>query len=223
MLSAGHCGARTGPVSSRLPKNWASGPQRCNGSLRKVWHRLFIAIFPAVLVLSRLGPFLRRHGFRADRPIKLHSSVPPSRRGVRGPGRRYALRSSFPEPTNRHGTRHLAGALVARDLLGLPRIPEKPAPNYRRLSRYDETGLIWLLRGRPVVALSDATAAIERTRGAITIYRKNNKPAQPGPRSHRAMSNRDVPARSRQKHWRGSNPAATTSSKNHPCLRQLEL
>jgi hypothetical protein len=28
MLFAGHCGARTGPVSSRLPKNWASGPQR---------------------------------------------------------------------------------------------------------------------------------------------------------------------------------------------------
>jgi hypothetical protein len=36
---------------------------------------------------------------------------------------------------------------------GLYRIPKKPAPNYRRLSRYDETGLIWLLRGRPVVAL----------------------------------------------------------------------
>jgi hypothetical protein len=50
-------------------------------------------------------------------------------------------------------------------------------PNYRRLSRYDETGLIWLLRGRPVVALSDATAAIEQSTGAVTIYRKNNKPA----------------------------------------------
>jgi hypothetical protein len=60
---------------------------------------------------------------------------------------------------------------------GLYRIPKKPAPNYRRLSRYDETGLIWLLRGRPVVALSDATAAIEQPTGAITIYRKNNKPA----------------------------------------------
>jgi hypothetical protein len=66
---------------------------------------------------------------------------------------------------------------TARDLFGLPRIPEKPAPNYRRLSRYDETGLIWLLRGRPVVALSDTTAAIEQTTGAVTIYRKNNKPA----------------------------------------------
>jgi hypothetical protein len=66
---------------------------------------------------------------------------------------------------------------TARDLFGLPRIPEKPAPNYRRLSRYDETGLIWLLKGRPVVALTEATAAIENPTGAITIYPKNNKPA----------------------------------------------
>jgi hypothetical protein len=51
------------------------------------------------------------------------------------------------------------------------------APNCRRLSRYDETGLIWLLKGRPVVALTEATAAIENPTGAITIYRKNNKPA----------------------------------------------
>jgi hypothetical protein len=28
-------------------------------------------------------------------------------------------------------------------------------PEYRRLSRYDDSGLIWLLRGRPVVALTD--------------------------------------------------------------------
>jgi hypothetical protein len=66
---------------------------------------------------------------------------------------------------------------TARDLFGLPRIPERPAPNYRWLSRYDETGLIWLLKGRPVVALTEATAAIENPTGAITIYRKNNKPA----------------------------------------------
>jgi hypothetical protein len=64
---------------------------------------------------------------------------------------------------------------TARDLFGLYRIPKKPAPNYRRLSHYDETGLVWLLRGRPVVALSDATAAIEHPTGAITIYRKHDK------------------------------------------------
>jgi hypothetical protein len=66
---------------------------------------------------------------------------------------------------------------TARDLFGLCRIPKKPAQNYRRLSRYDETGLVWLLRGRPVVALSDASAAIEHPTGAITIYRKHDKPA----------------------------------------------
>jgi hypothetical protein len=61
-------------------------------------------------------------------------------------------------------------------LFGLPHIPEKPSRNYRRLSRYDETGLIWLLRGRPVTALSDATAAIEQSAGAVTMYRKHVKP-----------------------------------------------
>jgi hypothetical protein len=66
---------------------------------------------------------------------------------------------------------------TARDLFGLHQIPDKPALNYRRLSRYDETGLIWLLQGRPVVALTDSTAAIKNPAGAITAYRKNNKPA----------------------------------------------
>jgi len=45
-------------------------------------------------------------------------------------------------------------------------------PSYRRLSRYDETGLCWLLQGRPVVALTEATAAIHNPTGAITIYRR---------------------------------------------------
>jgi hypothetical protein len=66
---------------------------------------------------------------------------------------------------------------TARDLFGLHTVPEKPAPTYRRLSRYDETGLIWLLRCRPVVALTDATAAIENPTGALTIYRRHHKPA----------------------------------------------
>ena len=45
------------------------------------------------------------------------------------------------------------------------------------LSRYDETGLIWLLEGREVVALTEETAAIRWAGGSITTYRKNNKPA----------------------------------------------
>ena len=53
----------------------------------------------------------------------------------------------------------------------------QPMPTYRRLSRYDETGLIWLLQGRPVVALTDATAAIQNTSNSITVYRKHDKPA----------------------------------------------
>ena len=65
----------------------------------------------------------------------------------------------------------------SRDLFGLAPVPDKPAANYRRLSRYDETGLIWLLRGRPVVALTTDTAAIQKPAGAITVYRKHNKPA----------------------------------------------
>ena len=66
---------------------------------------------------------------------------------------------------------------TARDLFGLHIPPAKPAPNYRRLSRHDCTGLIWLLHGRPVVALTASSAAIENPSRAVTVYRKNNKPA----------------------------------------------
>jgi hypothetical protein len=63
------------------------------------------------------------------------------------------------------------------DLFGLHTPPEQPHPSYRRLSRYDCTGLCWLLDGRPVVALTEATAAIENPTGSITVYRRFNKPA----------------------------------------------
>jgi hypothetical protein len=66
---------------------------------------------------------------------------------------------------------------TARDLFGLHQPPATPHPSYSRLSRYDETGLIWLLQGRPVVALTEAAAAIQSSTGAITIYRRHNKPA----------------------------------------------
>jgi hypothetical protein len=65
---------------------------------------------------------------------------------------------------------------TGRDLFGLHKPPEKPHPSYRRLSRYDETGLIWLLEGRDVVALTEGTAAIRWPGGSITTYRKNKKP-----------------------------------------------
>jgi hypothetical protein len=64
------------------------------------------------------------------------------------------------------------------DLFGLHEPPEQPHPSYQRLSRYDCTGLIWLLKGRPVVALMADTAAIENpATGTITVYRKHHKPA----------------------------------------------
>jgi hypothetical protein len=68
----------------------------------------------------------------------------------------------------------------AKDLFGLAPAPAWPHPSYRHLSRYDETGLIWLLCGREVVALTEATAAIQSSTGAIsaiTTYRRHNKPA----------------------------------------------
>jgi hypothetical protein len=66
---------------------------------------------------------------------------------------------------------------TARDLLGLHEVPATPHPAYQRLSRYDCTGLIWLLQGCPVVALTEATAAIKMPTGSVTTYRKHNKPA----------------------------------------------
>jgi hypothetical protein len=63
------------------------------------------------------------------------------------------------------------------DLFGLHTPPEKPAPNYRRLSRYDETGLIWLLHGRPVIALTQTAATILAPSGTSLMYHRHNKPA----------------------------------------------
>jgi hypothetical protein len=66
---------------------------------------------------------------------------------------------------------------TARDLFGLHQPAEKPHPSYSRLSRYDETGLVWLLQGRRVLALTEATAAIQGATSAVTIYRRFRKPA----------------------------------------------
>jgi hypothetical protein len=61
---------------------------------------------------------------------------------------------------------------TAHDLFGLHTPADRPHPTYSRLSRYDCTGLIWLLEGRSVVALTDSVAAIENPSGAITIYHR---------------------------------------------------
>jgi hypothetical protein len=63
------------------------------------------------------------------------------------------------------------------DLFGLAPVPTNPHPSYRRLSRYDMTGLCWLLQGKEVIALTEATATIRNpSSGTITTYRRYNKP-----------------------------------------------
>jgi hypothetical protein len=65
----------------------------------------------------------------------------------------------------------------SRDLFGLDIPPADPHPSYSRLSRYDNTGLCWLLQGKDVIAMTADTATIRNPRtGAITIYRRSNKP-----------------------------------------------
>ena len=66
---------------------------------------------------------------------------------------------------------------TAKDLFGLLAVPEHVKPSFNRLSRCDATGLIWLLDGRRVVALSEDRAAIQSPSGNVTIYRKINKQA----------------------------------------------
>jgi hypothetical protein len=66
---------------------------------------------------------------------------------------------------------------TVRDFFGLHSPPEDPHPTYRRLSQYDETGLMWMLEGCDLVALTATTATIRRPSGSTTTYRKSNTPA----------------------------------------------
>jgi hypothetical protein len=63
---------------------------------------------------------------------------------------------------------------TAREPFGLHPVPERPAPTFRRLSRYDSTGLIWLLQGPPVIALTETEAAIQGA-GGVVVYRTERK------------------------------------------------
>jgi hypothetical protein len=67
------------------------------------------------------------------------------------------------------------------DLFGLHEPPAEPHPSYQRLSRRDCIGLVWLLQGAPVVALTADAAAIEtadRTSG-LMYYRPPATSAAP--------------------------------------------
>lgn len=79
------------------------------------------------------------------------------------------------------GAQALALGWTVRDLFGLHSPPENPHPTYRRLSRYDETGLIWLLEGCEVLALTATTATIRTPSGSTTTYRRSNTPAPSAP------------------------------------------
>src|SRR5262245_12963443 len=79
---------------------------------------------------------------------------------------------------SRWGDQAQALGWTAKDLFGLVAVPEHAKPSFNRLSRYDETGLVWLLDGRRVVALTEGTAAIQNPATAsITMYRRFDKPA----------------------------------------------
>jgi hypothetical protein len=56
-------------------------------------------------------------------------------------------------------------------------VPAEPHPSFSRLGRHDLTGLVWLLQGRRVTALTADTASIWHPTGSITVFRKNNRPA----------------------------------------------
>ena len=60
---------------------------------------------------------------------------------------------------------------MADDLFGLAPIPDEPKPAFERLSRYDQTGLCWLLHGRRVIALTEITAVIETATGTLAYRR----------------------------------------------------
>jgi hypothetical protein len=61
---------------------------------------------------------------------------------------------------------------TSADLFGLHEPPEQPHLSYSRLSRRDCAGFCWLLRGRPVIALTAKTAAIRSAAGNVTVYRR---------------------------------------------------
>jgi hypothetical protein len=75
------------------------------------------------------------------------------------------------------GDKALALGWTADELFGLHSSPARPRPSYSRLSRYDHTGLLWLLQGCRVIALTNTTAAISTPSGGTLTYRKLRKPA----------------------------------------------
>jgi hypothetical protein len=78
--------------------------------------------------------------------------------------------------TTKWGAQAHALGWTERELFGLHPVPEQPNVNYSRLSRLDETGLIWLLQDRPVVALTAMEAIMRCQGGATLVYRRQLAP-----------------------------------------------
>jgi hypothetical protein len=62
-----------------------------------------------------------------------------------------------------------------RELFGFHPAPKQPAANCDPLARLDDLGLLWLLRGRPVVALTATEASYRCPSDAILTYRRERR------------------------------------------------
>jgi hypothetical protein len=79
--------------------------------------------------------------------------------------------------TTKWGAEAQASGWTAPEWFGLHPVPEQPAPNYDRLARLDDVGLIWLLRGRPVTVLTSTEAVILCHSGATLKFYRRTAPA----------------------------------------------
>jgi hypothetical protein len=70
------------------------------------------------------------------------------------------------------GNQATAPGWTVDNLFGLHVPPEAPHPSYSRLSRLDCTGLVWLLQGAQVTALSSSVAAIQIAGGNVLKFRR---------------------------------------------------
>jgi hypothetical protein len=70
------------------------------------------------------------------------------------------------------GEQAVALGWTSEDLFGLHQPAPRPSPTYRRLSRHDATGLVWLLDGRRVVALTEDAATIATPNGGHLTFRR---------------------------------------------------
>jgi hypothetical protein len=113
---------------------------------------------------------------RPTRPGDAVADLRSASRVIAGPNGWHQAVADATAFTSQWGAQAQTFGWTARELFGLHPVPEQPAANYSRLSRLDTTGLIWLLRGRPVIALTAAEAVMRCQSGATLTYRRQNEP-----------------------------------------------